>query len=640
MALLFVGGLTKYYGADLIFEDISVQVARGEKVAVVGANGAGKSTFLKIVGGLLEADGGTVTIERANRVAYLAQEVRFPDDLTLWQAMEQAFEYLCALQAELRDLEARMGDTHAPQLEAAMERYGDLLARFEHAGGYQMDQRIERMLQGLGFHETQYAQPLRQFSGGQKTRAGLAATLLSDPDLLLLDEPTNHLDLETLEWLEGFLKTWHGTLLVISHDRYFLDKVTGRTLEVIDKGLEDYPASYNGYLELKAERLERRLKEYEAQQEYIAKTEEFIQRYKAGQRSKEARGREKRLNRLKETQMLERPKEAGKLKLFLDGQLRSGDIVLSFDDLVVGYHPADPRSPARVLVQAHGREMLRGERVALLGPNGCGKTTLLRTLIGQQHALKGSFRLGHNVNISYYAQGHDTLRMDATVLDEVLRVNAALGEERARTLLGRFLFSGDDVFKQVSELSGGERSRVALAQLTQLPGNLLLLDEPTNHLDIAAREALEGVLKEYPGSILFVSHDRYFIDALADKLWIVKNGHLTEYLGTYNQYMEHLEAQRQAAEQAQQATAQVAPNTKNNGKPARPVQEDRQRKKQLAALEAEVAKLEQELARIQTELEQAAVAQDIERITKLGQQYTELETLLNQRYEDWTHLAA
>ncbi|MEI6181146.1 MAG: ABC-F family ATP-binding cassette domain-containing protein, partial [Chloroflexales bacterium] len=522
----------------------------------------------------------------------------------------------------------------------ALEEYGTLMARFEHGGGYELEPRIKRTLQGLGFHEAQYHQRLTQFSGGQKTRAALASALLADPDILLLDEPTNHLDMQALEWLEQFLRGWDGTLVVISHDRYFLDRVTKRTLEIAFGRLEDYPAPYNKYLELKAERLERRLKEFQAQQEVIAKTEEFIRRYKAGQRAREAKGREKRLDRLKRDHAIERPKEQTKLRLFLDSKLRSGELVLALDNLVVGYPgDRDQDSDARVLLRADDLEIHRGDRVALLGPNGCGKTTLLRTLLDEQKPLQGHPRLGHKVHLSYYAQGHDGLNWQATVIEELLRVSPNLGEPAARNLLGRFLFSGDDVFKRVGDLSGGERSRVALAQLTLLPGNLLILDEPTNHLDIGAREALEGVLKDYHGAILFVSHDRYFIDALADKIWNVEQGRVREYLGGYTDFVA---AKRTEPPPVEQEPPPVAPplNVRPTVVNAPPVAEDRQRKRYLAALESEVAQLEQALSRLKTELERASVAQDVKKVTALGTQYAELEMLLAEKYVQWEHAAA
>ncbi len=646
MTLLSVGGLTRYYGAELIFENLNFQVARGDKVALVGVNGAGKSTLLKIIAGLESPDGGQVAIARGARIAYLSQEVRFGGERTLWQEMERALAALRELEAEIQALEPVIADTAAPGWEAAMERYGELSARFEHMGGYEVEPRIKRTLQGLGFHESQYHQRLAHFSGGQKTRAALAAALLSDPDLLLLDEPTNHLDMQALEWLEHFLRAWDGTLIVTSHDRYFLDRVTRRTLEVAFGKLEDYPAPYNRYLELKAERMERRLKEFRAQQEFIARTEEFIRRYKAGQRAREAKGREKRLERLKREQAIERPREPARLRLFLDTQLRSGALALALDDLVVGFPGNRQEADPRVLLRADGLEVHRGERVALLGPNGSGKTTLLRTILGQVRPLRGQARLGHQVQIGYYAQGHDALNWNATVLEELTRASPNLGEAAARTLLGRFLFSGDDVFKRIGDLSGGERSRVALAQLTLLPGNLLILDEPTNHLDIGAREALEGVLKEYPGAILFVSHDRYFIDALADKIWHVEQGRIREYLGGYSDFVAAREAAT-ARSAGAPSEAQAARTPSPSPAAVRPVAtpeptapQERLRKKRLAALEAEVALLEQELGRLKADLELASAARDVQQITALGTQYAELETLLAAKYDQWAELAA
>ncbi len=646
MTLLSVGGLTRYYGAELIFENLNFQVARGDKVALVGVNGAGKSTLLKIIAGLESPDGGQVAIARGARIAYLSQEVRFGGERTLWQEMERALAALRELEAEIQALEPVIADTAAPGWEAAMERYGELSARFEHMGGYEVEPRIKRTLQGLGFHESQYHQRLAHFSGGQKTRAALAAALLSDPDLLLLDEPTNHLDMQALEWLEHFLRAWDGTLIVTSHDRYFLDRVTRRTLEVAFGKLEDYPAPYNRYLELKAERMERRLKEFRAQQEFIARTEEFIRRYKAGQRAREAKGREKRLERLKREQAIERPREPARLRLFLDTQLRSGALALALDDLVVGFPGNRQEADPRVLLRADGLEVHRGERVALLGPNGSGKTTLLRTILGQVRPLRGQARLGHQVQIGYYAQGHDALNWNATVLEELTRASPNLGEAAARTLLGRFLFSGDDVFKRVGDLSGGERSRVALAQLTLLPGNLLILDEPTNHLDIGAREALEGVLKEYPGAILFVSHDRYFIDALADKIWHVEQGRIREYLGGYSDFVAAREAAT-ARSAGAPSEAQAARTPSPSPAAVRPVAtpeptapQERLRKKRLAALEAEVALLEQELGRLKADLELASAARDVQQIIALGTQYAELETLLAAKYDQWAELAA
>jgi ATP-binding cassette, subfamily F, member 3 len=694
MSILNVSGLTKYYGAEFIFGDITFQLARGDKAALVGVNGAGKSTLMKIVADVEQATEGGVHTARGVRLAYLAQEAQFVGTRTLWDEMEAALAHLITLQREMTQLEHALADTSAPDWEQRMERYGELTHRFEHGGGYAIEHRIDRTLHGLGFTETHYHQPVAQFSGGQKTRAALAAALLSDPDLLLLDEPTNHLDLAALEWIEHFLKEWDGTLIVISHDRYFLDKVTNRTLEMTLGKLEDYPAAYNKYLQLKAERLELQLKQYQAQQEYIAKTEDFIRRFKAGQRTKEARGREKILNRLKHgyqgangqwiAERIDAPTQQKKLAIKIDTQLRSGELVLKLDKLLVGYRgqqrvsngqspivdgnaEQQPTAGDYRLIACPDLEMQRGQRVALMGPNGSGKSTLLRTIVGELPPLRGHVRLGHKVAINYYAQAHEGLRMDATVLDEIRRIDPQIKDTQARTLLGRFLFSGDDVFKQVGDLSGGERSRVALAQLTLMGGNLLVLDEPTNHLDIGAREALETVLNEYSGSILFVSHDRYFIDAVADSIWMVCDGGIQVFDGTYSEYAA-FEERRTTNDEGRRTKDERPPapdprpltpaprRAAGNGRPAagngqvEPVQnpkskiqnldrEDRKRQRRLSALEQEIALLEAELKQIEVDMNAAGTQGDVPRVTTLGMQYTEVQEMLNTRYEEWAVVA-
>jgi ATP-binding cassette, subfamily F, member 3 len=713
MSILNLSGLTKYYGAELIFRDISFQVAKGDKLALVGVNGAGKTTLLKIVAGVEDATSGGIHMARGRSVAYLAQEAQFSGERTLLEEMHVALEHLLNLQAEIAELEHALADTSAPDWEQRMEHYGELTHRFEHAGGYEIEYRIDRTLQGLGFSEQQYHQPVGQFSGGQKTRAALAAALLSDPDLLLLDEPTNHLDLAALEWLERFLKDWDSTLIVISHDRYFLDKVTNRTIEIANNRLDgDYPAPYQKYLELKAERLELQLKQFQAQQEYIAKTEEFIRRFKAGQRTKEARGREKILNRLKHGYQgangqwidtrIDAPTQQRKLAMNLGSQVRSGELVLKLDKLVVGYaaRPGQNQEPLAdrngsqfsvlgstvKLVECPDLEIHRGQRVALMGPNGSGKTTLLRTIVGELPALRGQARPGHRVVVNYYAQAHEGLRMNATVLEEVRRIQPLIKEGEARHLLARFLFTGDDVFKRVGDLSGGERSRVALAQLTMMGGNLLVLDEPTNHLDINAREALEGVLNDYNGSILFVSHDRYFIDAVADTIWMVDAGSITAFDGNYSEYAAAREANaakdpstqlragegrkakaddpvKEAKEEgrktkdAGQANGASSPaaqqdlsqngmssaSTTSNGH-AKPIdreaeRRDRKRQRRIASLEEEIAMLEEELKRLTEEMTAASMSGDGKRVKSIEMQYADVQDMLHTRYDEWSAVA-
>jgi ATP-binding cassette subfamily F protein 3 len=691
MSILNVGGLTKYYGAEQIFANIGFQVAKGEKVALVGVNGAGKSTLMKIIAGIETATRGGIHMARGILVAYLAQEARFGGDRTLMEEMHHSLEHLNAMQAEITDLEHALADTEHPEWEQRMEHYGELTHRFEHAGGYHIDRQIELTLSGLGFVPEQYDQPIAQFSGGQKTRAALASALLSDPDLLLLDEPTNHLDLAALEWLEQFLRSWEGTLMVISHDRYFLDKVTNRTLEVAFGRLDgDYPGGYNKFMELKAARLELQLKQYQAQQEEIAKIEDFIRRFKNSTLSTQARGRERRLDRLKDgwegssgksETLIARPDQQKKIAIKMGTDLRSGDVTLKLDKVTIGYMLGN--GEPRPLLTSPDLEILRGRRVALMGPNGSGKTTLLRTMVGEVPPIRGHIRLGHRVVLNYYAQSHEGLNPNNTIIEEIRRIKPDIKEVEARTLLSRFLFTGDDVFKQVGDLSGGERSRVALAQLTLLGGNLLVLDEPTNHLDIDAREALEIVLNEYNGTILFVSHDRYFIDAVADTIWMVHDNTIEAFNGNDSEYVVARDAKAKAllqppakekrttagktesrmseqtpailvpaadADAKKGGKAAVATPTHHsgaNGKPAsngtpaakEDEREVRRRQRKLVALEREIAAFEGELKKIEQDMTLASTAGDAKRVTSLGMQHAEIQEMLSTRYDEWTAAA-
>ena len=532
MAVISLQNISKSFGDTPVLDGLSVAFERGERVGLVGSNGAGKSTVLRIIAGREKADTGVVHVARGVRLGYLPQEANFRSDRTLREALLAVFHDLREGAKRLRELEERLGERGANPAEwdtAVLEEYTDLLARFEQRGGYTYEGRVEQVLSGLGFARDLWDKPATALSGGQRTRARLARLLLEEPDFLLLDEPTNHLDLETTEWLETFLAGWRRGLVVVSHDRYFLDKVSRRTVEVVGGKAESYPAPYSRYLYLRAERYRRQQKEYQTQQTRIAKTEEFIRRNSAGQRAKEARGRQKQLDRLERVEGAPRGRDAlGSLRL--GAGTRSGEVVLSTVRLRVGY-------PGKSLLALPNVQVGRGQRIALIGPNGAGKSTLLRTLVGEILPLGGSFAWGSNVEVGYYAQGHEGLRRDRTVLAEVQDARP-MNEEMARGYLGRFLFTGEDVFKRVGDLSGGERSRVALARLTLRQANMLLLDEPTNHLDIAARDALEGVLRGYDGTIVFVSHDRYFIDAVATTIWSVEDGVMRVYPGTYAAYRE------------------------------------------------------------------------------------------------------
>lgn len=530
MAVITAQSVTKVYGGLPVLTGATVSLEGGERVGLVGANGAGKSTLLKIIAGHEKPDGGTVHIARRVHLGYLPQEARFHSEKTLREAMLTVFVRLQEVRVRLRELEALLETRGDPATwdPALLQEYTLLLGEFEERGGYSYESRIEQVLGGLGFAPESLDEPASHLSGGQQTRARLARLLLEEPDFLLLDEPTNHLDLETTEWLERFLSSWSAGLVIVSHDRRFLDKVTRRTVEIIDGGAESYPAPYSRYLYLRAERYCHQQKSFEGQQAQIAKTEDFIRRYKAGQRSKEARGRQTRLDRLDRLTGAPDQRDALRPLRFEEGT-RGGEVALSTVRLRIGY-------PGKGLLTVPNSQVARRERVALIGANGAGKSTLLRTLMGEIAPLGGSFSWGANSVVAYYSQTHEGLHLQWTALQE-LQEARPMSEEEARGYLGRFAFSGDDVFKKVGDLSGGERSRLALARLTLHTANLLLLDEPTNHLDIASRDALEDVLNAYNGTLIFVSHDRYFIDALATSVWVIDDGIVRAYRGTYSEYV-------------------------------------------------------------------------------------------------------
>jgi ATP-binding cassette subfamily F protein 3 len=637
MSLLTIDNLGKSYGGELIFSGVSFRVDANDRIGLVGPNGAGKSTLLDILAGRQEADIGTVSSARRVQIGYLTQTAGFVPTRTLREELMRVFAQVQAWEEELHALAARMASPdsfeNAEEYERLLNRYAELQERFEHAGGYTRETRVQQVLDGLGFTREQQDLPATSLSGGQQTRAALGKLLLQEPDLLLLDEPTNHLDLSSLEWLEEYLSTWRGAIITVAHDRYFLDKTVTRILELTFGKIEEYPGNYTRSVQLRAERMERRRKEYEAQQEYIARTEEFIRRYKAGQRSKEARGRQTILNRL---ERVERPREQGEIHFRLDKQIESGQVVLATQKLAVGYSAKSSGVPPTRLLAVPELKIERGEHIGILGENGSGKTTLVRTLIGQLAPLEGKVTLGHNVIVGYYAQTHDDLNPNNLVLEEI-RQTARFNEESARTFLGRFLFSGDDVFKPISSLSGGERSRLALAKLTLLGANFLVLDEPTNHLDLPSRQVLEAMLDEYDGTLLFVSHDRYFVDALATRIWLVQDGGLIDHPGNYTDYRTRkAQAAARAAAQAQRAEQREKAARKPSAR-ATP-QTQGQAARTASKVEAEITQVEQQLAALEAELATASLEADVERLTTLGSDYEREKARLDALYEEWAAL--
>ncbi len=633
MPLLSTSDLTKYFGAEEIFSAVTLEVHPGDHIALVGANGTGKSTLLRVLVGELEPDGGQVQRARGLRLGYLPQVPDFAPEGTLWQAMTAVFADLIAMGEELRQLEQRMAEADEAARQTAMQRYGILLEAYEQQGGFTYETRIAQVLGGLGFSPDEYHRPIRQLSGGERTRALLARLLLEEPDLLLLDEPTNHLDIEGIAWLEETLREWRGACIVVAHDRAFLDGVANRVWELEGGRIQTYRGNYSAYVQQRAERRAQLLEAYEEQQAFIARTEDYIRRYMAGQRSTQAKGRLKRLENL---ERIERPVETPAMRMALSGGLRSGDLVLGMYDLAVGYDPAQP------LVRVDEVELRRTQRAALVGPNGSGKTTLIRTLLGQVPPLRGRYRLGAAVYIGYFAQIQEAFDPEASVLDTLLAAGLSTVSE-ARHFLARYAFRGEDVFKPMGVLSGGERTRVALAILSLQHANFLLLDEPTNNLDIASQEVLEEVLSGFSGTILLVSHDRYLIRRLATHIWAIADGRLHVFEG-YDAYAAWHEA-RKAGVSVPRPEAQAEAEEKARRLAERQQEKERQRllarrEKRLAELEATIAQHETRLKELTLALEQASRRQDVTQVTRLGQEYHQVQSRLDALIEEWSEVAA
>ncbi|HET7263208.1 MAG TPA: ABC-F family ATP-binding cassette domain-containing protein [bacterium] len=534
MPLVSAVNLTKSYAGVSVLAAASCTLEPGQKAGLVGRNGAGKTTLLRIVAGLESADDGQVVFAPGATAGYLPQLPVVDESRTLWEEAASAFAAARGAERRLREAEHRLAlpEVHGDeaQLAAALEEYGRLRETFERAGGFTYEAEIRRTLAGLGFQEEQWARPLASMSGGQRARGALARLLLTAPDLLLLDEPTNHLDLDALEWLQGFLQSFRGGVLVVSHDRYLLDAVTSHTFELDAGRVEDYPGAYTAYV---AEREARRIRQqalFERQREEIAALEEYIRRNRAGQKSRQAKSREKRLEKMVR---LEAPRSARGPAFRLEAPRRGPQVVVRLRNLGKRYGES-------MVLSGVSLEIRRGEKVGVIGPNGAGKTTLLRIIAGLEPPSGGLAELGPGVRVGYFAQhAEETLPLDQAVLDAVLG-DRALSPEQVRRVLGRFLFSGDTVYKRIGDLSGGERRRVALARLVLDRPDLLLLDEPTTHFDLPSLEALEQALGAFEGAMLLASHDRYLLDHVARRLLIVDAGSVRDVAGPYHAYREAL----------------------------------------------------------------------------------------------------
>ncbi len=638
MILLQINQVSKYYGAELILSNMKLEVQHKDRIALVGRNGAGKSTLLKIIAGQISHDGGEIIKPKDVTIGYMAQDTGLESELSIWDEMLTVFHDLIHQEQAIRKLEEKMASPNIFSDEAVYQKvlneYDELQIKFKEQGGYQYESDIRSVLHGLQFGDFDYSTRISTLSGGQKTRLALGKLLLTKPDILILDEPTNHLDIETLSWLEQYLQGYHGAVLIVSHDRYFLDKVVNQVYEISRHSMKKYHGNYSSYLVKKAEDYERDMKQFEKQQEEIEKLRDFVQKnITRASTTKRAQSRRKQLEKM---DVLDRPQGDQKSATFsFQIEKQSGNEVLQLKDLAVGY-------PNEKISQNINIRITKGESIALVGPNGVGKSTLLKTIINRLPSLSGEIRFGTNVQVSYYDQEQANLVSNKRVLNELWDEHPLKPEKEIRTILGNFLFSGDDVLKNVSTLSGGEKARLALAKIMMEKGNFLILDEPTNHLDIDSKLVLENALIDYPGTILFVSHDRYFINRIATKVIELSKQGNEEFLGDYDYYVEKKQeqAEHEALEQQQQQSKQQEQNTDKTSyiidKEAKKA--ERQRKRRIEEIEIEMEKLETDIQEYNQILCDPEVFQNHEKVLNLQTKLEEAQTALDLLLEEWTEL--
>ena len=637
--ILSCQGISKSFGEKVILEDASFHIEEREKAALIGNNGAGKTTLLRIIMEEIHADAGQVVLAKDKRIGYLAQYQDVQGHLSVYEELLSTKQYIIDMEERLRAMEVQMKNASGEELDRLMNSYTRLTHEFELENGYAYKSELMGVLNGLGFTEEDFTKQVATLSGGQKTRVALGKLLISKPDILLLDEPTNHLDMESIAWLETYLLNYPGAVFIVSHDRYFLDKVVTKVIEIDAGQVRMYAGNYSAYAEKKAQLRDAQYKAYLNQQREIKHQEAVIVKLKSFNREKSIKRAESREKMLNKIQRIDKPIEVqSQMRLSLEPRVVSGNDVLTVEDLAKSFHQ-------QKLFSNISFQIKRGERVALIGNNGTGKTTMLKILNGLLDADAGSFSLGAKVQIGYYDQEHHVLHAEKTIFEEISDTYPTLTETQIRNMLAAFLFTGDDVFKVISSLSGGERGRVSLAKLMLSEANFLILDEPTNHLDIASKEILEEALNSYTGTVLYVSHDRYFINQTATRILDLTNQSVVNYIGDYDYYLEKKEELTEKyAPTAQEATEEAKEETSSEGKLTWQQQKEEQARKRKQ--ENELKKVEKRIEELETrdkEIDDTLVLPDVctnvGRCAELSREKDKIQAELEELYEKWEELA-
>ena len=635
MIVLACDRITKSFGVDIILNQITFSVNEGSRLGVVGGNGAGKTTLFNIIAGEMSPDSGEIYKLRDTTMAYLPQNTVLMSEKTIWDELMEVFRPLLDMEETLRQMEAKMADyisMDEGEYTRLLNEYSRLQETFDRQGGYSYESFIRGVLVGLGFSPEEFDSPIDHLSGGQKTRVALTKVLLEKPSLLLLDEPTNHLDLDAMQWLEEYLQSYPGTIMVISHDRYFLDALCDHILEVENKTARLYSGNYSSYVDQKAQWIAQREREYKAQQREIARQEEIIERYRSFNREKSIRAAESRQKRLDKMERVEKVYHGDQISFSFDIDRQSGRDVLAVDSLSKAF--GDNR-----LFEDISFNIRLGDRVALIGPNGCGKSTLFKIILGKIPPSSGTVKTGTGVEIGYYDQELQSLDPNNTVLEELWRDFPHMRETEIRNALAARLFRGDSVYKSVGSLSGGEKGHLLLTKLVLANNNFLLLDEPTNHLDMPSREELERALLEFPGTILMISHDRYFLNKLANRVIAMESGGITEYLGNYDDYVNKKRELQALAEQKDKESVSKTISREERRRQRMERERAREERERLENLEGQIHQMEEDIKELESLMADPALYDDVDRMLDVQQRYAQVKEELEELYSKWINLA-